>query len=36
MAENVYNESMKSHPLSERLKTLEQHVASYTFELFGE
>jgi integrase len=36
MAENVYNESMKSHPLSERLKTLEQHVASYTFELFKE
>jgi integrase len=36
MAENVYNEAMKSHPLSERLKTLEQHVASYTFDLFGE
>jgi len=36
MAENVYNESMKSHPLSERLKTLEQHTASYTFELFKE
>jgi site-specific recombinase XerD len=34
MAENTYNESMKSHPLSERLKTLEQHVASYTFDLF--